>query len=170
MRLETATVVTRTVGRRSRKRKNLEQEMKELREYITEAFSSIDESVMKVRDADKDGFSHGPFFGMKALSDTGRWLDVDEIRVEDKDISGNPADKGMQYCTLVFGSLSKTKQISKVKKPKETAKENNWGYNWMPSPELLAEILKAFGSDKVSFDFNDKNLEGINWRKYGVYL
>jgi hypothetical protein len=66
--------------------------------------------------------------------------------------------------------MSKTKQISKVKKTKEKAKENNWGYNWMPSPELLAEILKAFGSENVSFDFNDKNLEGVNWRKYNVYL
>lgn len=144
--------------------------MKELREYITEAISSIEESVMKTNPNDRDGFSHGPFFGMKVLTDTGRWLEVDEIRVEDKDTFGNPADNGMQYCTLVFGSMSKTKQIIKVKKPKETAKENNWGYKWMPSPELLAEILKAFGSDKVSFDFNDKNLKGVNWKKYNVYL
>lgn len=134
-------------------------------------FDKVNESTMKMNQNDRaDGFSHGPFFGMKAVTDTGRWLDVYEIRIEDKDIFGNPADKGMQYCTLVFGSLSKTKQITKIKKPKETAKENNWGYNWMPSPELLAEILKAFGSDKVSFDFNDKNLKGVNWRKYNVYI
>lgn len=132
-----------------------------LKEYITE--SLLEESVLKARASD---YFTSPLMGLHYKTDNGQWLNVREIKIDSSSLFGETADKGMCYCTLTFGSLCKTKQIPVQKSIKEKCKDNN-GYNWMPSPKLLADIVAWFGTDRVTFDIDDEHLRGVNWEKLG---
>ncbi len=136
----------------------------DLKEYIAE--SLLEESVLKAKAVDDANGFPGPLMGLFYKTDTDQWLKVTKIEIEDASIFGEKADKGMCYCTLTFGSLCKTKQIPLQKSIKEKCKDNN-GYNWMPSPKLLADIVDYFGSDRVTFDIDDNNLKGVKWNKMG---
>lgn len=137
----------------------------DLKEYIAE--SLLEESVLKAKAVDDANGFPGPLMGLFYKTDTDQWLKVTKIEIESNSLFGEKADKGMCYCTLTFGSLCKTNQIPLQKSIKEKCKDNN-GYNWMPSPKLLADIVEWFGTDRVTFDISDENLRGVNWQKLGT--
>lgn len=105
-------------------------------------------------------------FDLKIKYNGGSWHQVNKIEFEDESIFGEEPDSGMRYCTIYFGNVCKTKQISNKAKLKE--KRTDGYYKYMPTPYLLGQIVQYFGGvDNVTFNINHPLLRGVDWKKLG---
>lgn len=130
--------------------------MKRLSEYLTESSMSFP----------KGEYNDPEMFFDLEINYKGTWYQVNKIELEDRSLFGEEPDSGMQYCTIYFGNVCKTKQISNKAKLKE--KRTDGYYKYMPTPYLLGQIVQYFGGvDNVTFNINHPVLKGVDWKKLG---
>ena len=130
--------------------------MKRLSEYLTESSMSFP----------KGEYNDLEMFFDLEINYKGNWYQVNKIELENRSLFGKEPDSGMQYCTIYFGNVCKTKQISN--KAKLSEKRNDGYYKKMPTPYLLGQIVQYFGGvDNVTFNINHPVLKGVDWKKLG---